>query len=191
MNSSKHLDLGCGTIPRNPYNCDYVFGVDIREDIGLNIKKCNLSAENLPFDDCSFDAISAYDLLEHIPRVAIDFRDAKTTFPFINLMNEIHRVLRVGGSFYASTPAFPSHAVFVDPTHVNFITKETHRYFIGENPTAKMYGFNGKFESIRTKFYVPRYDYEPIIDTPKILINRLKDFLKKRRSHMLWELRKF
>jgi hypothetical protein len=105
-------------------------------------------------------------------------------------MNEVHRVLKVRGRFYASTPAFPSHSVFVDPTHVNFISKETHQYFIGENPMARMYGFNGKFELIRSKFYLPRYDYEPLVGDSKLFLIRLKDVLKNRRSHMLWEFQK-
>ena len=29
--STKHLDIGCGANPRNPFNCDELYGVDIIE----------------------------------------------------------------------------------------------------------------------------------------------------------------
>jgi SAM-dependent methyltransferase len=62
------------------------------------------------------------------------------------MMNEIHRILRPGGLFIALTPCFPSPAAFTDPTHVNFISEETHLYFSGPNyANVKGYGFMGKF----------------------------------------------
>ncbi len=29
MNKTKHLDVGCGSSPRNPFACDELYGVDI------------------------------------------------------------------------------------------------------------------------------------------------------------------
>jgi hypothetical protein len=43
--SKKHLDLGCGLKPRNPYHAELTFGCDIRDidagvkDIGFDYKK--------------------------------------------------------------------------------------------------------------------------------------------------------
>ena len=45
-------------------------------------------------------------------------------------MNEIYRVLKNRGKFYAFTPYYPKAQVFQDPTHVNFITVDTHEYFV-------------------------------------------------------------
>lgn len=187
---TKHLDLGCGSTPRNPYNQTKVYGIDIRENLACNVVKANISIDSIPFEDNFFDSISAYDFLEHIPRVIVDIQNSKTIFSFINLMNEIHRVLKPNGKFYASTPAFPSHKAFVDPTHVNFISRETHAYFIGPAPMAKMYGFNGSFELVRAKFYRPKYDYEPWKPDLQYWFKQQKNILKKRRSHMLWEFKK-
>lgn len=35
---TKTLDLGCGPNPRNPYNADELYGIDIRSQENLNIK---------------------------------------------------------------------------------------------------------------------------------------------------------
>jgi SAM-dependent methyltransferase len=57
----------------------------------------------LPFPTSTSDSISAYDFLEHIPKFAVINNQGQ--FPFINFMNEVHRVLKPNGIFYAITPA--------------------------------------------------------------------------------------
>lgn len=187
----RHLDLGCGSAPRNPYRRQEVFGVDIRplpSDSGVIIKCANLNLEPIPFADNYFGSISAFDYLEHVPRVLVS-ADGKTTFfPFVRLMSDIWRVLAPGGRFYALTPAFPSPLAFQDPTHVNIITGATHEYFCGENPMGRMYGFEGRFRAIRTGFVVhkdARIAGEP---TLRQQLRRLKYSLQGRLSHFLWEL---
>jgi hypothetical protein len=70
---TKHLDLGCGPRPRNPFNADELYGIDIidQNDCNFHYKQCNVVLELLPFSDSSFDSLSAYDFLEHIPRFAV------------------------------------------------------------------------------------------------------------------------
>jgi len=53
---------------------------------------------------------------------------------------------------YALTPAFPNPEAFVDPTHVNIITDQTHAYFCGHAPMAGMYGFEGSFHCQRAEW---------------------------------------
>jgi SAM-dependent methyltransferase len=138
------LDLGSGPKPRNPFGASNVFGVDIRSfDINPNVKKCALGIDSIPFGDNAFDAITAYDLLEHIPRVSND--RGSVNLPFINLMNEIWRVLKVGGVFYSETPCFPMKEAFQDPTHVNIMTEDTLPLYFGERRWAKIYGYIGSF----------------------------------------------
>ena len=115
----KTLDLGCANRPRNPYECDLVYGVDVFEDTSKNIKRADLVLEPIPFDSNFFDFVTAFDLIEHIPRLIYS---PSRRLPFIELMNEIYRVLKMDGFFYSVTPAFPSAAAFIDPTHVNFIS---------------------------------------------------------------------
>ena len=102
--NSSSLDIGCGNSPRNPFDADQAYGIDIRENKAKGIKYADLNVEKIPFDDCSFDYITAYDFLEHVPRLiyAPDRR-----FPFIELMNEIYRTLKPGGIFFFVYPNVP------------------------------------------------------------------------------------
>lgn len=146
----KTLDLGCGPNPRNPYKADEVFGVDIRADIGQNIAAADLAIEPIPYADNSFDFVTAYQFIEHVPRVIYA---PHHRFPFVQLMNEIYRVLKVDGIFLSVTPAYPHNAAFQDPTHVNIITEETFpAYFDDTNRWAAMYGFTGHFRLLRQEW---------------------------------------
>lgn len=140
---TRSLDLGCGKTPKNPFNADELFGIDVREDLEANIKSADLVVEPIPFDDEFFEYVTAHDFLEHIPRLiyAPMRRNA-----FVELMNEIYRVLKTGGLFLSLTPAYPHAEAFRDPTHVNIITDQTFTaYFDNVNRWASSYGFNGAF----------------------------------------------
>ena len=63
------LDIGCGKQPRNPFMAKNLFGVDILGSVDPNIKSADLTTENIPFEDSTFDYITAFDFIEHIPRV--------------------------------------------------------------------------------------------------------------------------
>lgn len=137
------LDLGCGTQIANPFNVKYLYGIDIRENVNPNIKVADLNVEPIPFPDNYFDSVTAYDFIEHVPRLIYC---PQRRFPFIELMNEIFRVLRPGGFFVSNTPAYPDEKAFQDPTHVNIITEKTfENYFCHQHLWARMYGFNGQF----------------------------------------------
>lgn len=147
---SRSLDMGCGDIPRNPFDADEVFGVDVRENLEGNIKCADLALDPIPFEDEYFDYITAYDFIEHIPRVVyINCDTSKKPVrrnSFVELMNEVYRVLKPGGLFLSITPAYPHGVAFRDPTHVNFITDETFPlYFDDQNRWSKIYGFSGAF----------------------------------------------
>lgn len=190
--TTKHLDLGCGRVPRNPYGATQVLGVDIRsfEDLP-QIRQANLTVERIPFDDHQFDSASAYDFLEHVPRQWPGAQGCEARLPFIELMNEVWRVLRPGGRFYASTPAFPHPDAFVDPTHVNIITPKTHRYFCGNEPTARMYGFRGKFTALRVDLARPAAStvfVPPAGRSRLVQLKRQYEARLGRLSHVIWEL---
>ena len=118
----KTLDLGCGDNPKNPFNASNVYGVDIREDLENGIRCADLAIEKIPYEDEFFDYVTAFEFIEHIPRVVYS---PKRRNSFVELMNEIYRVLKPGGLFLSSTPGYPHGVAFRDPTHVNFITNET------------------------------------------------------------------
>ena len=144
--------------------------------------------EPLPFNDSSFDSVSAYDFLEHVPRTATI--NNQGIFPFIHVMNEAYRVLKPGGVFYAITPGYPRNEAFVDPTHVNFITNKTHTYFTSPKYKGRMYGFNGKFEVIRKVKWIKLTQETKTTNLfTKLIKNILYTALYKKKSHLLWEFK--
>lgn len=88
---SNTLDLGCGSTPRNPFGANNFYGVDLFEQNDEKIKVADLAVNPIPFENDTFDFITAYDFIEHIPRVIYS---PSRSFPFINLMNEIFRCLK-------------------------------------------------------------------------------------------------
>jgi len=144
LSNSSTLDMGCGTIPRNPFGADHSFGIDIRDIPEKNIKRADLTIEPIPYADNTFNFITAFDFLEHIPRTIYS---PERRHPFINLMNEVWRTLKPGGIFFSHTPIYPYSEVFRDPTHVNIFTHETFPlYFDDTCKAASMYGFIGSFK---------------------------------------------
>jgi SAM-dependent methyltransferase len=151
-------------------------------------RQANLSIDPIPHPDSSFDSISAFDFLEHVPRVLNTVDGRGTRFPFVDLMNQIHRVLKPGGRLYALTPAFPRPEAFQDPTHVNFISEQTWRYFCGAEPMGRMYGFAGRFEMLQNEWAL-----YPEAFTPGAPLNWRRKYrhwrLRRtgRLSHLKWE----
>lgn len=193
MNTSRHLDMGCGTIARNPYKCSELWGCDLvdlgkrAESSNFNFVTADISRPPLPFEDNFFSSVSAFDLVEHIPRSG--YLDGVPYSPFISLMNEVYRILQHDGVFLASTPAFPHPAAFQDPTHVNFITDETHHYFCGNDPYARRYGFVGSFTVRKVKREPQKNLHDHVSSDLRKWYRCLEyKFFKGGLSHLTWEL---
>ncbi len=185
---TKHLDLGCGAKPRNPYRCTELYGVDlVVPPNDERFRQANLTLQPIPFPDNHFDSVSAYDFLEHIPRIFPTPDGQGTRAPFVELMDEIWRVLVPGGKLYAHTPGYPHQTAFQDPTHVNYLTWHSHCYFTRPLLFARAYGFKGAFDPLRVQWIKPKFDCEPLgIDK----LSRLRQWLRKPMgpgSHILWE----
>lgn len=190
VSTRRHLDLGCGPSPRNPYGAEELHALDLVAPIGFDparFHQANLVLQPIPFEAGHFDSVSAYDFIEHIPRL-IALPGGGTRLPFIELMNEVWRVLKPGGRFYAVTPAWPRAEAFVDPTHVNVITADTHRYFTEPDLGARMYGFNGSFRALRVGWIRKRGLYDPVRPDLTQRLRTAVDILKCRRAHLRWEL---
>lgn len=152
------VDLGCGGVKRGD------IGVDCYPHAGVDIV-CLLGFEPIPLPDDSVDRVTAYDFLEHLP-AAVWYRETTDAAPGrfaihrprIHLLREIHRILKPGGEFYSSTPAFPHREWAQDPTHeAPPWTDETWNYFCGgyggiQGSLLSGYGIDFAFERIRMEF---------------------------------------
>ena len=145
----KQLDLGCGTNIRTDAGYES-FGVDI-VDVGLpNVKVADLTFDKIPYPDNTFDLVTAYDFLEHIPMVVYEGKNKRNAM--IRLFDEIYRVLKHQGVFYSQTPLYPHREVFQDPTHVSVWTTETVNYFSGDYfGFHDHYNHHSRFEKIESK----------------------------------------
>ncbi len=169
------LDIGSGPIPKNPFLAKKVYGADLRSKTENNVVHADLSTGQLPFENNSFDYVTAYDVLEHIPRISSI--NNQTTYPFILLMNEIFRVLKPGGVFFNIQPCYPSKDVFQDPTHVNIITEDTLMLYFCESAWARIYGYTGSFNMLADGWIGAKY-FSFLRKSHDLLIHDL-DFIQK------------
>jgi SAM-dependent methyltransferase len=144
------LDLGCryGALTRAYAEGNDVVGVDVDRKALAEAAKLGIETrwadveEPLPFEDASFDAVAAGELIEHL-------RDPD------RLVAEIRRVLRPGGTFVGSVPNFfrlrnrlamlAGRALDHDPTHLHvFAPRDVERLL-------------GGFEDVELHFVASRF----------------------------------
>lgn len=113
-NSGIFLDIGCGENKQPGF-----VGMDIRDLEGVDIVH---DVEEYPWplpNECVKAAVASH-LVEHIN---------PHRFGFINFMNEVWRVMMVGGEFAIGTPHGRSNGFIQDPTHCNPCNETTWSYF--------------------------------------------------------------
>ena len=136
------VDLGCGF--RKKGN----LGIDVKMEGTQADLICRLGFESIPLDDESVETIFCRDFLEHLPKAYYSERENALRYPLIDLMNEIWRILKPGGTFSSFTPCYPAVEVHRDPTHLSVWTLESMAYFCGKYPVAELYGIRTNFELI-------------------------------------------
>ncbi len=189
-----HLDFGCGTQPRNPFQARNLLSVDIyRTSAEIPSHEIQIG-DTLPFNDETFSSVSAYDVMEHLSRDSVRGND------FIFYMQEIYRVLKPGGVAVIIFPAFPHRDAFSDPTHINFITSHTIDYFLGNKNGPYYAGITTNFSAkanhpLRSWGKWLPLDSQSTSTNPKNLRRSLslakRDFLRFiRPQHRIWVLSK-
>jgi SAM-dependent methyltransferase len=115
------LNLGCGILLLDDFlNVDKV---DIRVRFperveGKDFLQCDLNKKPWPWLDSTAEAIVMRDSLEHL-----------TSGSFIEVMEEVWRVLVPNGQFACQVPDATTAQAFVDPTHTMFFTYLSMDYF--------------------------------------------------------------
>ena len=150
------LDLGCrsGALTRHFLEGNSVVGLDVDANalekaavLGIEPVQANVE-EPLPFDDGSFDAVVAGELLEHL-----QFPDA--------LVAEIRRVLRPGGVLAGSVPnAFrvQSRLRFLrgkppedDPTHLRMFSPAALRELLAGFERVELTFVGGRYARLNAR----------------------------------------
>jgi len=126
------LVVGCG--PNWPKRPNDVF-LDIRPFDGVDVIH-NLDQCPWPFNENTFDEISAIHVVEHLQNL-LDF------------MDECHRILKPGGALYIETPEAGANPdlQFADPTHVRCYRKHTFVNYFTRSEAPK-FGYTDKHWSI-------------------------------------------
>lgn len=115
------LDIGGGGNPQPGF-----VNMDIRPLESVDIVH-DVTIYPWPLPDESVLCAVASHLVEHIP---------PHDFGFIRFMNEVWRVLKVGGEFAIATPHGYSPGYLQDPTHCNPCNEATWAYFDPEEPNT-------------------------------------------------------
>lgn len=106
----KILDLGCGKKKRPG-----AIGVDYSDRHNADVIH-NLNVFPYPFKDDEFDEIYIDNVLEHLDDP-------------MRVMEEVHRICKLGGRVKVIVPYFRSVWAYIDPTHRNFFTVDSFSYF--------------------------------------------------------------
>lgn len=115
------INLGCGNNYRDGWaNCD--ISHDVKADKYFDVRK------GLPFEPNSAELILAECILEQIGE------------EFVFVMNELHRVLDLGGTLFVEVPLAPYANAFQDPMDIRHFTKESFTYLNRNHRRYEQYG---------------------------------------------------
>ena len=150
------LDLGCrsGAVTAHFLTGNEVTGVDVdptalerAAERGIVPVRAN-AEEPLPFEDDSFDAVVAGELLEHV-------RDPA------DVVAEVSRVLRPGGTFVGSVPnafRFQSRLLFLagrppedDPTHLHMYSPAQIRRLLEGFARVELHFVGGRYRRLHAR----------------------------------------
>ncbi len=151
ISNKKILDLGCGFGWFEKFclenNCEKVVGLDVIDtDFNLIREKLKTdklelvvgSAHLLNFADTTFNTVTAWEVIEHIPK-GTD----------VEMLKEINRVMKSGGILYLSTPYSHPISNVLDPAwwfgHRHYNLKDLNKLCFESNFEIVEHKIYGKF----------------------------------------------
>ncbi len=153
------VDLGCG------FRKNGNIGIDVTKEGTEADLVCNLGFEPLPLGDNTVDQFVCRDFLEHLPKAYYSEAAKRLKYPIIDLMNEIWRTLRPGGTFTSHTPAIrTSRFTAIRRISVSGLSRSMD-YFCGKYPVAKVYGVKEWFELVENR--MDRFYLHAVLRKPK------------------------
>jgi len=128
MVNKQKIDLACGNSKKTEF-----FGIDIADIEGVDLVH-DLTVYPWPIKDNSVKEINCSHYVEHIPHLDVkgilqqseSFEEFKSKVieskdGFINFMNELYRIMELGGKAIITCPHYMSIRAFGDPTHERYI----------------------------------------------------------------------
>ena len=145
MTKMKKLNFGCGEKILPGY-----VNVDIVKLPGVDLV-VNLDKTPYPFRDNEFDEIYADNVIEHLEN-------------FIEVLEELQRILRPRGKLIIKVPHFTSHDAWAHPQHKREFTYESFDFFVRGTKRYKADGrcFPKNFRRIRRKKLVFEKGLHPL-----------------------------
>lgn len=154
------LDAGCRTKALEPLlkNCNQYFGTDLIA--GEGVLQCNLE-EKLPFDDSSYDIVTALDVLEHLnnPHEALAelFRIARKAV-IISLPNMYYLKFRIDfmlGKGLSGKYRFPPNPVL-----------DRHRWVLSYSESVQFIVENSKQHKVQYSMVLPERGRTKLVSEP-------------------------
>ena len=118
----KVLDLGCGKKIRPG-----AIGVDYSDRHNADVIH-DLNVFPYPFESDSIDQVFLDNVLEHLDKP-------------IRVMEEVHRITKLGGDIKVIVPYFRSNWAFIDPTHQTFYTVDSFAYYDPRHIICQRYDY--------------------------------------------------
>jgi SAM-dependent methyltransferase len=141
---------------------------DISDLPGINVVH-DLNTFPWPWEDDSFDEVLMLDILEHLDN-------------FVGSIEEIYRILKVGGKVTIRVPYWNHSCAYIDPTHKRGFHEHTFHFFDVDSHYYKERGYYSKasFKIIDEVFILaPGFPYFriPLLKMPKVRLPLIKIFV--------------
>lgn len=143
-----HVDLGSGFKARGDRN------FDIRPYPDIEI--CHLGFEAIPVKTETADLVTAWDLLEHIPKVHHWYdRDGwHVIYPLLFLIEEVYRILKVGGIWQINSPIVGQYPMFAPYNHVTQLEPHSFNVFDASRQNIKEVKQRRELDGIKAVFKI-------------------------------------